>query len=362
MSIADIILSYQIRTNKINRKKMKKLFLSAITLLNVTLGVSQVDTSLSGNFGVEKNTREFLKAVHGNSGPQIYELSIEDARKVLIGAQTGDYKLAPVDIEERTITQDGRKVSIRIVKPKGSKEKLPVLMYFHGGGWILGNAFTHDRLVRELAVGANVAVVFVNYTPTPEVRFPVANEESYAATKWIKENGASIGLNPTKLAVGGDSVGGNMAIAVTLMAKERKGPKIDFQLLFYPVTDAGFETASYQQFANGHFLTLNAMIWFWDAYAPDKSTRNLITASPLRADIAQLKDLPEALVITAENDVLRDEGEAYAKKLNAAGVKVTATRYIGTIHDFVMLNPITNTPAPRAAIKQAVDALKEKLN
>ncbi|KQS53627.1 lipase [Flavobacterium sp. Leaf359] len=321
-----------------------------------------MDPSLAGSYSIEKNTREFLKAVHGNSGPQLYELSIEDARKVLINAQTGDYKKLPADIENKTITQDGKTVSIQIVKPKGSKEKLPVLMYFHGGGWVLGNAFTHDRLIRELAVGANIAVVFVNYTPAPEARFPVANEEAYAATKWIKENGASIGLNPTKLAVGGDSVGGNMAIAVTLMAKERKGPKIDFQLLFYPVTDADFNTASYQQFANGHFLTLNAMVWFWNIYAPEKATRNQITASPLRADIEELKDLPEALIITAENDVLRDEGEAYAKKLNAAGVKVTATRYIGTIHDFVMLNPITETPAPRAAIKQAVDALKEKLS
>lgn len=341
---------------------MKKSAIAAVALLNATLAISQIDPSLAGSYSIEKNTREFLKAVHGNSGPQLYELSIEDARKVLINAQTGDYKKLPADIENKTITQDGKTVSIQIVKPKGSKEKLPVLMYFHGGGWVLGNAFTHDRLVRELAVGANIAVVFVNYTPAPEARFPVANEEAYAATKWIKENGASIGLNPTKLAVGGDSVGGNMAIAVTLMAKERKGPKIDFQLLFYPVTDADFNTASYQQFANGHFLTLNAMVWFWNIYAPEKATRNQITASPLRADIEELKDLPEALVITAENDVLRDEGEAYAKKLNAAGVKVTATRYIGTIHDFVMLNPITETPAPRAAIKQAVDALKEKLS
>lgn len=341
---------------------MKKLAIATVALLNATLAVSQIDPSLAVSYSIEKNTREFLKAVHGNSGPQLYELSIEDARKVLINAQTGDYKKLPADIENKTITQDGKTVSIQIVKPKGSKEKLPVLMYFHGGGWVLGNAFTHDRLIRELAVGANIAVVFVNYTPAPEARFPVANEEAYAATKWIKENGASIGLNPTKLAVGGDSVGGNMAIAVTLMAKERKGPKIDFQLLFYPVTDADFNTASYQQFANGHFLTLNAMVWFWNIYAPEKATRNQITASPLRADIEELKDLPEALIITAENDVLRDEGEAYAKKLNAAGVKVTATRYIGTIHDFVMLNPITETPAPRAAIKQAVDALKEKLS
>lgn len=341
---------------------MKKLALLAAALFSISFASAQTDPSLAGSYNVEKNTREFLKAVHSGTGPQLYELSIEDARKVLINAQTGDYKKLPVDIEDKTIAQDGKTVSIRIVKPKDSKEKLPVLMFFHGGGWILGNAFTHDRLVRELAVGGNVAVVFVNYTPTPEARYPQANEEAYAATKWVKENGASIGLNTTKLAVGGDSVGGNMAIAVTLMAKERKGPQIDFQLLFYPVTDANFNTASYQQFANGHFLTLNAMIWFWNQYAPNKADRNQITASPLRADIEQLKGLPEALVITAENDVLRDEGEAYAKKLNAAGVKVTATRYIGTIHDFVMLNPITDTPAPRAAIKQATGALLEKLH
>lgn len=341
---------------------MRTILLSAIMLLGVTVAQSQTDITLAGNYSVEKNTREFLKAVHSGNGPQIYELSIADARNVLINAQTGDYKRPDADVEERTITQDGKTVSIRIVKPKGSKEKLPVLMYFHGGGWILGNAFTHDRLIKELAVGANIAVVFVNYTPAPEAQFPVANEEAYAATKWIKQNGASIGLDTTKLAVGGDSVGGNMAIAVTLMAKERKGPQIDFQLLFYPVTNAEFDTASYQQFSTGHFLTLNAMVWFWDAYAPNKADRDNITASPLRADIEQLKGLPEALVIVAENDVLRDEGEAYAKKLNAAGVKVTATRYIGTIHDFVMLNPITNTPAPRAAIKQAIDALKAKLN
>ena len=358
----EISLSYQNETTTSNLNKMKNLILSAIALLGVTAATAQTDPSIAGSYSIEKNTREFLKAVHSGSGPQLYELSIQDARNVLINAQTGDYEKLPADIEDRTITQDGKTVSIRIVRPKGSaKEKLPALVYFHGGGWVLGNSFTHDRLIRELAVGAHIAVVFVNYTPAPEARYPQANEEAYAATKWIKANGASIGLNTTKLAVGGDSVGGNMAIAVTLMAKERKGPQIDFQLLFYPVTDAGFDTSSYQQFANGHFLTLNAMVWFWNQYAPNRADRAQITASPLRADIEQLKGLPEALVITAENDVLRDEGEAYAKKLNAAGVKVTAARYIGTIHDFVMLNPITKTPAPRAAIKQATDALIEKL-
>lgn len=338
---------------------MKKLFLATVVLMSATFANAQIDPALSGNYGVEKNTREFLKAVHSGNGPQLYELSIADARNVLINAQTGDYKKLPASVENKTIKQDGKTVSITIIKPQGSNEKLPVLMYFHGGGWVLGNEFTHDRLVRELAVGANVAVVFVNYSPAPEAQFPVANEEAYAATKWIKENGVSLGLNTSKLAVAGDSVGGNMAIAVTLMAKERKGPQIDFQLLFYPVTDSATSTASYQQFANGHFLTMNAMIWFWNLYAPDKASRNLNTVSPLRASIDELKDLPEALIITGENDILRDEGEAYAKKLNAAGVKVLATRYLGTIHDFVMLNPITETPAPRAAIKQAVEALKE---
>lgn len=341
---------------------MKNVILSA-AVASASLLNAQIETSLVGNYGVEKDTREFLKAVHGDpTAPQIYELPIEDARNVLIGAQTGDFKKLDVDIQEKKITQDGITVSLRIVKPKNSTQALPVLMYFHGGGWILGNDFTHDRLVRELAVLGNVAVVFVNYTPTPEAVYPQANEEAYAATKWVKANGKSIGLNTEKLGVAGDSVGGNMAIAVTLMSKERKGPKINFQLLFYPVTDDNYNTSSYQQFANGHFLSLNAMIWFWDAYTPDKSVRRNITATPLNATLEQLKGLPEALVITAENDVLRDEGEAYAKKLNAAGVKVTTTRYIGTIHDFVMLNPITHTPAARAAIKQAGEAIRTALH
>ncbi|MEL6255362.1 MAG: alpha/beta hydrolase [Bacteroidota bacterium] len=342
---------------------MKNATNSAAEIARASLASAQIETTLVGNYGVEKDTREFLKAVHGDpNAPQIYELPIEEARNVLVGAQTGEYEKLAVDIEEKEITQDGTTVSIRIVKPKNNKEALPVLMYFHGGGWILGNDFTHDRLVRELAVGGHVAVVFVNYTPTPEAVYPQANEEAYAATKWIKANGKSVGLNTHKLGVAGDSVGGNMAIAVTLMAKERKGPEIDFQVLFYPVTDDNYNTSSYLQFANGHFLSLNAMIWFWDAYTPDKSVRREITATPLHATLEQLKGLPEALVITAENDVLRDEGEAYAKKLNAAGVKVTTTRYVGTIHDFVMLNPITHTPAARAAIKQASEAIRTNLH
>jgi acetyl esterase len=246
---------------------------------------------------------------------------------------------------------------VRIVRPEGNTGALPVLIYFHGGGWALGDKETHDRLIREIAIGANAAVVFVDYSRSPEARFPVAIEEAYAATKWVAENGKTINVDSSRLAVAGNSVGGNMSAAVTLLAKERGGPKINFQALFYPVTDADFDTPSYRQFAEGYFLTREAMKWFWNHYAPDVASRNQPTASPLRASADQFRGLPPALVITGECDVLRDEGEAYARKLTEAGVPVTATRYPGIIHDFVMLNAVTDTAAARGAIAQANNTL-----
>lgn len=231
-------------------------------------------------------------------------------------------------------------------------------MYFHGGGWVLGDRETHDRLVREIANGAIAAVVFVDFTRSPEAKYPVAIEEAYAATKYVAENGRSLNLDSSRLAVAGDSVGGNMAAVVTLLAKERGGPKIGFQLLFYPVADANFDTPSYHEFATGHFLTREAMKWFWRHYLPDDAAGKRLTASPLQASVQQLTGLPPALVITGEFDVLRDEGEAYAHKLNEAGVHVTAVRCLGTIHDFVMLNAIAGTPAARSAIALAADNLQ----
>jgi acetyl esterase len=180
-----------------------------------------------------------------------------------------------------------------------------------------------------------------------------------AATKWVAENGQTINVNPSRLAVAGDSAGGTLAAAVTLLAKERGGPKNKFQLLFYPVTDANFDTSSYIAYQDGYFLTREGMKWFWDNYATDSTNRKEPTVSPLQASIEQLKGLPPALIINGEFDVLRDEGEAYAHKLMEAGVPVRAVRYHGTIHDFVMLNPITNTPAARGAIEQASDMLKK---
>jgi acetyl esterase len=224
---------------------------------------------------------------------------------------------------------------------------------------VFGNVHTHDRLIRELAVGAQAAVVFPNYSLSPEAKYPTAIEENYAVVKWVAEHGVAHGLDPERLAVAGDSVGGNMAVAVTLMAKERGGPVIRQQLLFYPVTDASFDTESYRQFATGYFLRRDAMMWFWDQYTSDPHERAKITASPLRATTDQLRGLPAALVITAEADVLRDEGEAYANKLREAGVRVTTARFQSIIHDFVMLNALANTAAARGAIALATDWLRE---
>ncbi|MEU8472293.1 alpha/beta hydrolase [Streptomyces sp. NPDC029006] len=301
---------------------------------------------------LEHDAQAFADAAAKN--PPIYTLSYADARKALDDAQAGPVKVLPADVSRRTLPVGPTgKVTVRIVRPAGATGKLPVVMYFHGGGWVLGDESTHDRLVRQIANGAHAAVVFVDYTPSPEARYPIAIEQAYAATSWVAKHGSEINLDGSRMAAAGDSVGGNMTAAVTLMAKQRGGPALREQVLFYPVTDSKFTTGSYREFANGPWLTRKAMQWFWDAYAPSKKDRNQILASPLRASLNQLKGLPKALVITDEADVLRDEGEAYAAKLRAAGNDVTAVRYEGTIHDFAMLNALSDTNAAKAAVAQA---------
>lgn len=312
---------------------------------------------------LEQNTRAFLDNLRQKGGPPIYTLSPYDAPAVLSGLQASTpVKQLPAIIDNRTIPggPDGKDVSITIVRPPESiNETLPVVMFFHGGGWILGGFDTHERLVRELANNVNAAIVFVNYTPSPEAKYPVSLEQAYAASKWVAENGQIIHVDSSRLAVVGDSVGGNMAAAFTLLAKDRGGPSITFQVLFYPVTDANFDTSSYMKYQEGYWLAREAMKWFWNNYTSDQTNRKEPTVSPLQASLDQLKGLPPALVINGENDVLCDEGEAYARKLLEAGVRVTAVRYHGTIHDFVMLNAITDDPAPRGAIEQASNMLKK---
>jgi acetyl esterase len=348
--------------------------LSLIALAIILLTAPQVAYGVATQFslgtynhtGLEQNTRAFLDNLQQKGGPPIYTLSPQDARAVLSGLQASTpVEKLPAVIENRTIPggPGGKDISITIVRPQnGSNQTLPVVMYFHGGGWVLGGFDTHERLVRELANKANVVIVFVNYTPSPEAKYPVAIEQAYAATKWVAENGKTINVNSSRLAVVGDSVGGNMAAAVTLLAKERSGPSIRFQVLFYPVTNANFDTPSYMTYQNGYWLTRDAMKWFWDSYLTNHTNVKDPTVSPLQASVEQLKELPPALIINGENDVLRDEGEAYALKLSEAGVPVAAVRYHGTIHDFVMLNPFTDDPAPRAAIEQASIMLKKTLS
>ena len=314
------------------------------------------------NSGIDPIIKAFLEVDNANTGPKLYELSPKEARAVLLKAQAVNVPKLPADIEDRDLpTGPSCRVSVRIVRPKGALQALPVIMYFHGGGWVLGDKETHDRLIREIANGANAAVVFVNYSSSPEAKFPTPIEEAYAATKYVAENGKELNLDSNRLAVAGDSVGGNMATVVAMLAKERKGPNIRFQNLFYPVTDANFDTQSYRDYSTGYFLTREDMTWFWDNYLPDENARKQPTASPLRSSLDQLKGLPPTLVIVGEFDVLRDEGEAYTHKLIDAGVQVTAVRMLGAIHDFVMLNAITNASPPRAAIAFANNYLQKAL-
>ncbi|MEU2463021.1 alpha/beta hydrolase [Streptomyces sp. NPDC052071] len=296
--------------------------------------------------------------------PYLFELAPADGRKAVDEVQSGDGVAKP-EIDEEWITVKGGPtgdVRARIVKPAGATGTLPVILYIHGAGWVFGNAHTHDRLVRELAVGAGAAVVFPEYDLSPEARYPVAVEQNYAVARWIVQDGATKQLDGARLAVAGDSVGGNMTAALTLMAKQRGDVALKHQVLFYPVTDASFDTGSYRQFATGYFLRRDGMQWFWDQYTTDEAERAQITASPLRATTEQLSGLPAALVITGEADVLRDEGEAYADKLREAGVPVTAVRFQGIIHDFVMLDALRETHAAEAAITMAVQTLRTALH
>ncbi len=286
-------------------------------------------------------------------------VSLDDARNGLVRMQSHPTGRPRAEAEDTSFPVGPTgSVRIRIIRPRQSVASPPALMHFHGGGWVLGDCSTHDRLIRELAVGVGAVLFFVDYDRAPEARFPVAVEQAYAATLYVARHARALNVDATRLAVLGDNTGGTIATAVTLLAKQRRGPHISLQVLFYPVTDANFDTGSYESFADGPWLTRQAMQRFWDAYLPDPATRRTALASPLRATLDELRDLPDALVCVAENDVLRDEGEAYARRLSDAGVRVTAVRYNGTIHDFVLLNALADTPAARSAIAQAVCALR----
>src|SRR5690349_6655308 len=309
---------------------------------------------------LEPASQAFVEATA--APPSLYQLTPAEARKVLDDVQAKPIDKLPVSDRWITVPAEVGDVRVRIVRPPDAEGPLPAILYMHGGGWVLGNAGTHDRLVRELAVGASAAVAFVEYDRSPEARYPVALEQGYATARWIPRAGAAHQLDPERIAVAGDSVGGGMTAALTLMAGERGDVRFIHQSMYYPVTDAAMDTGSYEQFAEGYFLSAKSMAWFWDAYLPDTGRRGEPYASPLRASDEQLSGLPPAFLVVDEADVLRDEGEAYAARLRAAGVAVTTVRYDGIPRDFMMLNPLSDTHATRAAVAQAVRVLREALH
>jgi acetyl esterase/lipase len=310
---------------------------------------------------LDPQVRSFLAEINKDSSP-FWELPQPKPQAILTALQKQtNVDMSGITVTEQTIDQDGRSVKLYIVKPAHVSGKPGVLLFIHGGVWIAGNFENHQRLLRDLVVGSGQIGVFVEYTSLPEAKFPTQLEQSYAALQWVAKHAQEFGGDGSRIAVAGNSVGGNMTAALTLMSKERGGPKISFQALLIPATDASVDTGSYREYATGRFLPRAFMKYGWDLYAPDAKTRDNPYVSPLRARIDQLEGLPPALVITAENDPLRDEGEAYARKLKDAGVTTEAVRYNGTIHDFVLLNGIRNVPSTEAAIKQINDGLRQYL-
>jgi acetyl esterase len=316
----------------------------------------------SQNPKVEHCIQQFLKALNSSGGKPIETLPPADARQVLVDAQASvPLELPPCDVEEKMITQGGLEVRLTIVRPAGATGALPGFLFIHGGGWILGDFPTHERFVRDVVADSGFTAVFVNYTRSPEAHYPTAINEIYAAATWVAAHGEEIKVDSTRLAVVGNSVGGNMTAAVALKALHEGGPDFKCQVMLWPVTDAHFDTDSYQEYDSGYFLTRPMMRWFWDAYAPDVEQRREIYASPLQATTEQLTRLPPALIQVAGNDVLRDEGLAYARKLDAAGVDVTVVRYENLIHDYGLLNAISQVPAVRDALHQVAETLKKHL-
>ncbi len=311
---------------------------------------------------ISRATKEFLSALNSAGGQPLESLTPEAARQVLVGAQSSvDVDYSGITESERMIDADGFNIRLNIVKPEHASDLLPVFVFIHGGGWVLGDFPTHKRMVRDLVVLSGTAGVFINYTPSPEARYPQAINEIFAATKWIAAHGSEIGVDGSKLAVVGNSVGGNMAAVTAIKAKENYGPEIKLQILLWPVTNAEFTNESWQRYGKDRFLTAPLMKWMYDNYTVNDAERKEIYLSPLQASPEQLSGLPPALIQVAESDILRDEGEAYGRKLDEAGVEVTTIRYLGMIHDFGLLNPIAHLPQVRSLFVHAAAELRKYL-
>jgi acetyl esterase len=342
-------------------RKAKGIMIVATMIVAVSSNVSAQVKDFATDEHLTPDVRAFLKGLN-NGGPGLETLKPADARMVLVNAQAGakvDY--SGITESEKTIQVDGFNIKLNIVRPAGVKGVLPVFIFIHGGGWVLGDYPTHKRMVRDLVVGSGAVGVFVNYTRTPDAMFPRAINEIYAAMNWVAGHGSEINVDGKRLAVVGNSVGGNMTAVMSLMAKERKGPEIKTAIMMWPIVDADFDNESYKKYGSDRFLTTPLMKWMYDMYIPEPEKRKNILASPLQASVDQLKGLPPTLIQVAENDVLRDEGEAYGRKLLEAGVKATTVRYNGVIHDFGLLNGLATIPQTRELFLQASAELKKYL-
>ena len=294
--------------------------------------------------------------------PLIFQLPPEQGREVLEKAQDSPVHLYPADISTiEADTGNWGTVPVYFVTPQG-RAPLHAIFYIHGGGWVFGSFHTHQKLVREMAARTESLVVFPEYSRSPEAKYPTALEQCYFILShlWEIARNRCPGLAHDTLTVAGDSVGGNMAAAMALMAKEQNGPNIQKLLMYYPVTNACFDTPSYRQFAVNYYLYRAEMQWFWDQYAPCEADRAQITASPLRADIDCLQELPDTMIINGQADVLCSEGQAFGERLRCAGVDVTALRVQGIIHDFVMLNALDQTNACRTAMDASTAWINRK--
>jgi acetyl esterase len=309
------------------------------------------------SFNLEPSARELTELIA--SSPPLSGVPLALARTAVEAAQSAPIPMPDIDESWATIPSAFGDFQVRIVRPHESTGPLPVILYLHGGGWIVGSWITHDLLTRRLAVGANASVVFVEYSRAPEAKYPVQLEQCHAAAQWITEQGEGAGFDTTRIAVAGDSAGGNMATVLTLMAKQRGSAQFVHQSLYYPMTDAtAKDSESLRRFKDGPYGSAAGLAWFWDSYLADEQSRSDILVSPLQATPADLEGLPPALVIVDENDVLRDQGEAYADKLRDAGVPTTSVRFNGTIHDFMRLNALRDSESTRAAISLATAALR----
>jgi acetyl esterase len=307
--------------------------------------------------------RAFLKVLNESGNPPLETLRAEDARTVLERAQREvKVDLSGIEVTKKMIKSEGQSVKLYILRPEGRQDKLPVFMFIHGGGWVLGDFPTHQRMVRDLVVLSGAAAVFVEYSRAPEAPYPQALNEIYAATRWVARHGDEINVDGNNLAVVGNSAGGNMATVTALKAKLNGGPAIRLQILMWPTVDTSFDNNTYRLFGKDRFLTTPLIRWMYNLYLPDNTLRKDIFVAPLLANIEQLKGMPPTLIQTAENDVLRDEGEDYGRKLDKAGVPVTVVRYNGMIHDFGLLNGLSELPATKSLFIQAAAELKKYLH